>query len=536
MAIDREVRYRFTETGADQVEAALEGVDRAADSAAAAGDRAGGSFKGLSQSMQDGLAPIDDHLRGFDALQGRLGQIANAVNLLSGVAIFNMVKGFVDAAGAMRDWIVDAEGAKKAAEELKAAQAELQKSVDEMASAYADLGAAAGVAQFFLDPENAKALAKATDETAKAAERRNKATERQAQIARETAALTAESEQVAARLKATAGSPTAATVLAQETKNLERLGKEMVKLGKEADSLDFEITAARVAEGLWVAQGEITKGTARERFQAFLDIAKGGHEAANGMRAAALSLEELNDLLAFSEDQGLSFNQVFGIDGPINELLAVPGQFAEAWRTALGEIQPAMESFGLSVAELTAQQAAVGAVADQTSAFFRAQAKSAAAAALAGVLAAKSAKEVVNALAKSIFQRASLEALFEAAKAVASSAPTAGVPNPVSAKHTEAALLFAAVAATAGVVAAGTGGLVGGGGGGGGAGGSGAPSAADLAPAPEPVEPTETIINVNFNGAALHTVTEIQDTVALALDEASRRRGRVRFNADRFRG
>lgn len=95
---------------ADKAAAAYAGVAEEARDAAKAEAAAGDAAAGLNDKVKNGLA-------GFDELQGRLGQVTNAMNLLSGVAIVGAISGFRDSVVAIYEMTAAGKAAKEAAED-----------------------------------------------------------------------------------------------------------------------------------------------------------------------------------------------------------------------------------------------------------------------------------------------------------------------------------------------------------------------------------------------------------------------------------
>lgn len=103
-----------SEKAARKADAAFEDAARSAEKAGRAADGAGDGVGGLNDRVRDGLT-------GFDEFGGRLGQVANALNVLSGVAIVGMVTGLRDAVTAMYESTEAGQAAKVAAEAQAAA-------------------------------------------------------------------------------------------------------------------------------------------------------------------------------------------------------------------------------------------------------------------------------------------------------------------------------------------------------------------------------------------------------------------------------
>jgi len=532
MALEREVNYRFTETGADKVSDALGKADKAAEGAARAGNNAGSAFGNLSGAMQDSLRPIDDNLKGFDALQGRLGQINTAIGLLSGVALFNMVQGFVSAATAMRDWITDAKAAEEAAKAQAEAQAELAARVHETGSAFQALATKAGLASFLIDPENARRFAEAQANIAAAQDARNAALTRQVDIRGEIEAIERRLQATADGLaKANQNANNATAALGANLPTLQALGKEMAALRAESGELDSTIRNARISQALWTGQLKIAEGEALQFAASLAALFESTEDVDGSIRKSTQSLlafvQELDRAKTVAESLSFIFEGdefLPGISQAVDDLALGFQNLGEQMSPAFSEFAQGIDS---AVREAQRLDDANAAMVQGLEDFAVAQGKATAAQALAGIIAGESAAQVLNAAASSIFQRAQLEALFSLAKAIAEPL--------LASQHLAAAAAFQGVALAAAGVAAATGG--GGGSGGGGGGGSPRSPASDDLP-PDRDRATEAgaiIINANFNGQPIHTRTDIQDGIARLLDEGSRRRGRARFDARSFR-
>lgn len=105
MAIERDAVIRVKVQGAQQAEAQLDGVsgalnqvDASADALAASTQKAGVSFASAGEAMERGLKPIDSTFKGFDRINGIIGQVTNAARILSGVALLDLGRQFLDIA------------------------------------------------------------------------------------------------------------------------------------------------------------------------------------------------------------------------------------------------------------------------------------------------------------------------------------------------------------------------------------------------------------------------------------------------------
>jgi hypothetical protein len=116
----------------DRLGNAAAGADALGDS----GRRGGSGLREMSLGLESTLKPMDESLKGFDAIKGRLGQLQGAVEVFSGIAIFNMVSSLGGAVQAMVDFTEAGKEAKRFQKELNTALADTRKELEDVAGGF----------------------------------------------------------------------------------------------------------------------------------------------------------------------------------------------------------------------------------------------------------------------------------------------------------------------------------------------------------------------------------------------------------------
>jgi len=560
MPIERRVDYLFGVTGERKVEDALGRVDDAAERAGQGADKAGASFRGLSQAMQDGLRPVDENLKGFDALQGRVGQLKTAVELLSGVAIFNMVRGMVDAARAMADWATGAAEAKERQDELEGAVKSATAAIEEQMLSQALAAAlSAGATVEIIKAQNE--ATKASDKLTSALAEQVAAEEDLERTRTSLAEATRDLAETQAKFdRALKESPSGAEALARQLIGLRQrvttlnaeVGRAPGLFGRFADSASLAATGfeALLAQARLSSQvndsASTLAGTISRLVKGFREAAAAATKTTTAVKGTRDEIEALLDALNKLDVRPLADRLGIGdVSAEIEELLGdssesvglllgLPDQFANAWEEAVDRASPAVLGFFDQVNEELQRTAMMREALAPVVNLVEAQGDALAAAAVDALIFGESFEAALNQAANAALREAAIGAVIETAKGLAASALAAfGVPNAAAAAsaHFAAAAAYGGVALVAGAAAGATGGV----GGGAPASGPSVPGSDDLA------SPTDTddgarqiVINANFLGQPLHTRTDIQDAIVGALDSASRRRGRRRFDAAAF--
>ncbi len=490
---------------AKDADAAFDGAAAAAREAARASDSAGDGVGGLNDRVRDGLS-------GFDEFGGRLGQVANALNVLSGVAIVGMVTGLRDAVTAMYEATEAGQAAKVAAEAQAAAISGVvdwlkeQKEITEQTTA-------ATWAKINAD----RAQAISADELNKVITRQYDAQREYAEALRELSILR---EQFGERGEALGVSGFGRAP--EELRRMQRLQEQVKSLGAELVELDKtrEAEQARliaINAEVQKAAGALDKsGTTFDEHtasvQAHADALKSDAEAAAELMGF---VEELNVEAAldgiFDPDTALNPEALFG------DIVAYAEAQAESVVDAFRRIGFAAEDKADKIDKAAAQEAA--AYAASTAAALGA------AASLAEALGASSA--IVSAIKIAENIAAATEA---GAKALVAGAegniPAAVAFGAGAVEHVAAAIDWGADAL--------------------GGGGGGTPSTST--PSPPTSSPRDTVeagdrsrnqpmtgaLTVQFmNAQPLATKAEIQDAILQAQNEAGRRRDRTRVDYDR---
>jgi hypothetical protein len=533
--------------GADKAEAAIEAVDKSAreaadgmkaadkasdqlgqglDGAAAAAKEADAAFDGAAASAReaarasddagDGVGGLNDRVRegltGFDEFGGRIGQISNALNVLSGVAIVGMVTGFRDAVTAMYEATEAGQAAKVASE----AQAGAISSVVDWLKEQKEITEQTTAATWAkINADRAQAIS--ADELNKVITRQYDAQREYAEALRELGILR---EQFGERGEALGVSGFGKAP--EELRRMQRLQATVKELGAELIELD-KVREAEQAR-LIAINNEVNKAaTALDKSGTTFDEHTASVQAhADALRSDAEAAAELLDFVE-ELDVEAAMAGIFDPDAfpdpeaILGDLAAYAEAQADAVLDQFRRISGAAEDKADRIDRAAAQEAA--AYAASTAAALGA------AASLAEALGASSA--IVSAIKIAENVAAATEA---GAKALVAGAegniPSAIAYGAGAVEHVAAAIDWGADAL----------------------GGGGGSTPSTSTPTPPTSSPRDTVeagdrsrnqpmtgaLTVQFmNAQPLATKAEIQDAILQAQNEAGRRRDRTRVDYDR---
>ena len=144
-AVRRTFALKFKTGGSAKARRGARGVSKSLRDAAASADQASGAFGGLTaqtsqmgKSMEEALDPIDGSLKGFDRLNGILGQVTNATRLLSGVAFIELGKALVDVGKKAVRFVTDADRVEKALKDQATAAKQAEAAYKGLSSEFGD--------------------------------------------------------------------------------------------------------------------------------------------------------------------------------------------------------------------------------------------------------------------------------------------------------------------------------------------------------------------------------------------------------------
>lgn len=491
---------------AAEAERAFEAAARGAREAAKASDGAGEGVGGLNDKIKGGLA-------GFDEMQGRLGQVANAMNLLSGVAIVGMVTGLRDSIQAVYE---STEAGKAHKAQLEATSAAISSVVDWLKQQKSVTAATTAATWAKINADRAQQLV--SGKLTELIQKQHDVQVEYASTLRELAILKERNlglDGFSERMgTAIAGQQ---TILAQRA---ERLRDELIKLNAERENEQASLIAIN---------REV------ERASRLLDKSRGnrGRDLLEARRHAAAVREAEEAYFRLVERQA-------SVQSGIRRRgAAVARQRAEEAQADQEHAEEALSTLSrLRAAYAAHAQAQV----DEAARVAEAKAAEAAAWAQTGAAVISSAASTAEALGAS----AAVVAGLKIAENVARAAEEVALAVAAAAREdVKGAVVhgFAAAAHVAAAIKWGSDAL----GGGGGTASTGGATAAS-APAPPSSPPRDTVsagdrqrndlrggdTYVSFNGAPIHTRAEVQDTIIRAQDEAGKRRTRRRADLGRI--
>ncbi len=528
MAMIRDVKYKATVEGFDRAESEIKDTDRAATGAADGigrlGDElteAGRDAEQAARSFQKAEAEtaglndrVKDGLSGFDEMQGRLGQVTNALNLLSGVALVGMITGIRDSVNALYEMTAAGKAAKVAAEAQSAA---ISGVVDWLKQQKEITEATTAATWAKINADRAQSIS--ADRLQKVIDRQVTAQEEYAVALRDLGILR---EKFGERGEALGVSGFGKAP--EELRRMQRLQEQVKALGAELQDLDKQRTAE--SNRLALINREVNKATAALEKQA-----EATETTAKAMKAAAdTTAEALQNRQAVASryftwraereaEEAARAQAAREQERELeNDRIAGLRRLQAAYRKyAADTIAEAQRVEQAKYAEAAAWASAGGDIAGSIGAL--AETMGASSKVLGGI---KAAENIAN-------------AVEQGAKALAAFAPGPTFNPAAGAAHTAAAIQFSAAAVKWGVDELG-------------GGGASAPSTASAGSGGGNPARTigsgdrggstgggETVINVNFAGQPLATRADIQDVVTTSLAAAQNRRGRGRFNPDRFR-